>query len=73
MIKDPEALKRFEDRFLKDTAHLSYEQSLRIFESMWNEGVELGVPPPDVPLEGIEKDIKLAKVLNSCSKTFSPE
>ena len=73
MIKDPEALKRFEDRLSKDTGNLSYEQSLKIFESMWNEGVKLGVLPPGDPLEGIEKDIKLAKVLNSCSKTSLPE
>jgi len=38
---------------------------------MWNEGVMLGVLPPKNPLEGIEVDIKVAKVLNSCLKKSS--
>lgn len=51
---------------------LSYKQSLQIFESMWNEGVQLGVLPPKEPSEGIEVDIKIAKVLNSCLKKSCP-
>lgn len=71
MIKDPEALKRFEDRFIKDTGNLSYEQSLKIFDSMWNEAVTLGVLPSKDALEGVEVDITIAKVLNSCSRNSS--
>jgi len=36
---------------------------------MWNHGVKLGVLPPKEPLEGIETDIKIARVLNSCLKS----
>jgi hypothetical protein len=35
---------------------------------MWKEGVRLGVLPPKDELEGIEVDIKVAAVLNSCLK-----
>ena len=31
----------------------------------------MGVLPPKAPLEGIETDIKIAGVLNSCLKSFS--
>ncbi len=50
------------------TGHLSYERSLKLFEGMWNEAVALGVLPLKDPLEGIEVDIGVAKILNSCSK-----
>jgi hypothetical protein len=36
---------------------------------MWHEAVSLGVLPSKNPLEGIETNIKLAKVLNSCLKS----
>jgi hypothetical protein len=51
---------------------LSYKQCLRIFEAMWNEGIRLNILPPKEPLEGIDVDIKIAKVLNSCLRKFSP-
>jgi len=47
---------------------LSYKQSLQIFESMWNEGIKLGVLPPKEPLDGIDVDIRIAKIINSCLK-----
>lgn len=50
------------------TEHLSYERSLKLFEGMWNEAVALGVLPLKDPLEGIEVDIGVAKILNSCLK-----
>lgn len=71
MIKNPELLRKIEDDFVRHEGRLSYSQSLRIFTAMWNEGIRLGVLPPKEPLEGIEVDIKIAKVLNSCLKNFS--
>ena len=38
---------------------------------MWKQAVTMGVLPPKAPLEGIETDIKIAGVLNSCLKSFS--
>ncbi len=66
MIKNPEAIKRFEDDFTRKE-RLSYQQSLDIVEAMWEEGVALGVLPPKEPLSGIDVDIRISEILNSCS------
>ena len=71
MIKDVRLLKKFEDTIMKKEGRLSFAYSMRIFESLWNEGVKLGVLPPKKLLEGIEVDIKIAKALNSCLKKSS--
>jgi len=44
---------------------------MRIFTSLWQEAKDLGVLPGKDPLAGIEVKIRLAKVLNSCSKKSS--
>jgi hypothetical protein len=44
---------------------------MKIFDAMWHEGVTLGILPPKEPLEGIDVDIKVAKILNSCLKKYS--
>ena len=61
-MKDAERLRRFEDEQARASAP-SYEEGLRIFEALWLEGVELGVLPPEDPLDGIEVDVKLAEML----------
>lgn len=68
MIKDNAYLKNFENELISKQK-LPYEKALKIFEAMWEEGVSLGVLPPKDPLEGIEVDIRVAKILNSCSKS----
>jgi hypothetical protein len=70
MRKNPELLSELEDRFIRDEI-FSFDQAIKIFTSMWNEGKNLGVLPPKDPLEGIEVDIRVAKVLNSCLKKRS--
>lgn len=72
MIKNSEMFKNFEDDFFKNQGKLSYSQSLKLFTAMWQEAITLGVFPPREPLEGIEADIKIAKVLNSCLKKSFP-
>ena len=72
MIKNADLLKKFEDNYLRKTGGLTYPQSLRIFEAMWKEGMRLGVLPPKNPMDGIEVDIQIAKILNSCLKKSSP-
>ncbi len=72
MIKNPEIVKHLEDEFLKDQRKLSYSQSLKLFTAMWHEAVSLGAFPPEDPLEGIETDIKIARILNSCLKRSFP-
>jgi len=67
MIKDPEYLKHFEDRLMRGEAP-NYRKASRLFEAMWREGRALGVLPPKDPMEGIETDINLARILNACSR-----
>jgi hypothetical protein len=43
---------------------LSYEQSLRIFESLYAEALSLGVISEENVLEGLEVDLRIAKALN---------
>ena len=53
MVKNIEMLEKFERDFIGGRG--------------WREGVLLGVLPPADPLEGIEIDIRVARILNSCS------
>ncbi|OQX78626.1 MAG: hypothetical protein B6D56_08490 [Candidatus Omnitrophica bacterium 4484_70.1] len=67
MIKNQKLLKKFETKLIS-SQKLSYEENLKIFESMWNFACELKIFPLENPMEGIEKDIELARILNLCSK-----
>lgn len=69
MVKNPKRLAKFELEELKKES-LSYNEALRIFEGLWQEGVSLGVLPPEDPLEGIETDIRVARILNSCTTSL---
>jgi len=71
MIRHPDVLKRFEDDLARKEGRVPYDRAMKMFSSLWQEGKELGVIPGKNPLAGIEVDIRLAKVLNSCSKKFS--
>jgi hypothetical protein len=73
MIKKPEILKQFDEQFISSQGRVSYEQSRCLFSAMWREGVTLGVLPPADPLEGIEVDIHIARILNSCLTKPSSE
>ena len=72
MIRDVDTLGRFEDDLLEKGPQPSFREALQLFESMWKEGVVLGILPLPDPLEGIEVDIELARVLN-CLKNSLPE
>ncbi|MFZ3063332.1 MAG: hypothetical protein WA148_06305 [Actinomycetota bacterium] len=67
MIKNSKVWEEFERELIKKE-RLSYKEALKIFEGLWEEGNALGVLPPSDALEGIEVDIQIAKILNSCSK-----
>jgi len=64
MITNPELVARFEKERIR-RAKPDYEQNIRIVEALLLEAISLGAFPPKDPLEGIEVDIRLAKVLNS--------
>lgn len=67
MIKNPNILGQFEREVIRKEK-LSFGRALAIFEAMWKEGVSLGALPPKDPLEGIEVDIKIARIIN-CLKS----
>jgi len=63
MLKMNNLLEAFE----KEQARKSkpdFFKNLRIFEALFEEAKQLGVFPLKDPLEGIDVDIRLAKVLN---------
>ena len=72
MVRDVHTLRRFEDDFIRREPQRSIRQALQLYEAMWKEGVTLGILPLSDPLDGIEVDIDLARVLN-CLKNSLPE
>lgn len=68
MIRDPRILNNLERKVIKEEK-LSFSEALAIFEAMWKEGMTLGVIPPKDPLEGIETDIRIARILNCLKKS----
>ena len=72
MVRDGETLRRFEEDLIRREPQRPFRESLQIYEAMWKEAVALGVLPLADPLDGIEADIELARVLNSL-KTTLPE
>jgi len=69
MKRDFEAKKQFEDDLARKEGRLDHSQALEIFSRLWEEGRALGVLPPADPLEGIETDLTIARILNSCSRS----
>ena len=67
MIKNTETLEKFEKKYIKKN-NLTFEEKLRIYESLWAEALLMKVLPSKDPLEGIENDIKIAGILNSLHK-----
>lgn len=63
MIKNPALFKQFEDSLLKK-GRVDYRQNLGIFEALFEEARTLGIFPLKDPLDGIEVDVHLAKVIN---------
>ena len=63
MIKDVEYLAAFEREYTASQPN-DLEKNLELFEAMWQEAKALGVIPLKDPLEGIEVDIRIAKILN---------
>ena len=66
MIKNGEIVRKFEDDLIRNEAAFSHDHARKLLASMWEEGVQIGVLPPDDPLEGVDTDIRIAGILNSC-------
>ena len=71
MIKNISAWQQFEDNLVRENPQMSFSDSLRLLEAMWNEGRQLGVLPPSNPLDGIEVDIEIARVLNCLTTSLA--
>ena len=67
MIKNSKRWQEFQDEFLQKNT-LSYNTSLKLLDGMWEMAVALGVFPPKDPLEGIDVDIQVARILNCLKK-----
>lgn len=67
MIKDSE-FQEFEKKILREEK-IDIKRNFQILEGLYDEAVSLGIIPLKNPLEGLEVDIKIAKAINSVSKT----
>ena len=59
--------RRFEIEILRNEK-LDVKKKFKIVEALYREAVALGVFPLKDSLEGLEVDIRIAKVINSVSK-----
>ena len=71
MINRPDIIRKFNDGLARKEGRVPYARAMKIVTSLWQEGKNLGVFPGKDSLAGIETDIRLAKVLNSCLKKSS--
>ncbi|MBI2996059.1 MAG: hypothetical protein HYY52_05070 [Candidatus Melainabacteria bacterium] len=67
MIRNYKKYKEFEDSLIANEK-ADFEKNQKLYEWMYNEAVQLKVIPLKNPLEGIDTDIRIAKLLNSVSK-----
>ena len=59
--------RRFEIEIMRNEK-LDVKKKFKILEALYKEAVALGVFPLKDSLEGLEVDIRIAKVINSVSK-----
>ncbi|HET6418687.1 MAG TPA: hypothetical protein VFG19_00935 [Geobacteraceae bacterium] len=67
MIRNPDLLREMEEKYIAES-RLPYEKALAIVEALWAEGARLAVLPPRDLMEGVEVDIRMARILNACSR-----
>jgi hypothetical protein len=69
MSRDYDAVTQFQNDLARNEGRFDHGRALEIFTRLWEEGCALGVLPPADPMEGIETDLTIARILNSCSKS----
>jgi prephenate dehydratase len=67
MIRDGE-FQKFEIEMMRNEK-VNIKRNFQIVEALHEEAISLGVIPLKNPLEGLEVDVRIAKVINSVSKT----
>lgn len=68
MIINYQKLKKFENELIKKEK-TDIIRNFQIVDSLYNEAVALNIIPLKNPLDGIEIDIKIAKMVNGVSKS----
>ncbi|MBI4468180.1 MAG: hypothetical protein HY650_02550 [Acidobacteria bacterium] len=63
MIKDADLLNEFEKSQIRGEPP-DFRQNLIIYEALFREATAMGIFPLKDPLDGIDVDIRLARVLN---------
>lgn len=63
MVRNRRLVEAFEKSLIRAEPP-DYRQNVRIVEGLYREACLLGVWPRNEPLEGIEVDIRLARVVN---------
>jgi len=66
-MKSTNEFQRFEREILR-SEKLNIKKKFKIVEALYKEALDLGIFPLKDSLEGIEVDIRIAKVINSVSK-----
>lgn len=69
MIKDRKLLEAFERKFQAED-RIDLKTKYKILDALYQEAVHLGVFPLKDPLEGIEVDIRIARVINAVRESF---
>ena len=63
MIKNKKLFEKFEREQIKKNKP-DFFKNLKIFEALYTEARRRGALPPKDPLEGIEVDFKIARIIN---------
>lgn len=63
MIKNCETLLTFENDLIRESKP-DILKNFRLVDAMYDEAVALGIIPMKDPLDGLEIDIKIARVVN---------
>ncbi|MBM4438324.1 MAG: hypothetical protein FJ029_14120, partial [Actinobacteria bacterium] len=66
MIRRPDLVQELEDRYAAEHP-LDLDSAMRLYEAMWEHARALGALPPSDPWQGVEDDIRLARILAACS------
>ncbi len=71
MIKNRPYLEEFEKQINMEEK-IDFSRNLRIYEAMWQEAVALGIFPLNNLYDGLENDIRIARILNRMPKMKYP-
>jgi len=68
MVRNSRKLLAFEDRITRGEPR-NLKKNFKLLDSLYREAVSLGAFPPRDPLEGLDIDIKISKVVRSVSSS----